>query len=139
MFERREEPLGTYQAKTALGIDIIVTRMLVTHSVVVDRGASVNVRGIDWFIESADWSPHTVGTIKAPPEQAKTLRDQISFAFVVAPKEPYWVSVSSSATAPPTAARPFSIIGKTEIMFGDVQCALVLDGSDRVIASYVTR
>lgn len=137
--ETVEEATGAYEAQNAYGAKTTVAKVARRIAAIVDPAAVGPDRFSPNFFATADRPPYLVGKIKVTPEEAKVLRENLVLAFVVAPAPPYYAA-SSYPIGRVTVANPREIVETAEMLFGDVTCALVIDGrSNRVIASYETR
>lgn len=79
-----------------------------------------------------------LGQLELSPPEAQQLKPQLSLAFVVVPKAPYFVS-GVHKPFKVTFSNPRDVSESFAILVADIQCGLVLDGTKKVIAAYPTR
>jgi hypothetical protein len=126
---------GSYEASNAYGKKVEVAKINRKTRAIFDRSGELYNRGL---FPSAEKSPYEVGVISLSPEDAQRLKPLLKVAFVVDPKEPYFVTGFQKA-GKTTVDFPFDINENFSIIIGDIKCGLLLDDSKKVIGSYPTR
>lgn len=87
---------------------------------------------------AAEEKRYAVGQLRLAPEGARRLRPQLKSAFVVAPKEPYLIK-DQQKVGEPTISTPLDVTEDFSILVADIQCGLLMDGSNKVLGPYPTR
>jgi hypothetical protein len=89
-------------------------------------------------IEGTVFPNKVLGELRLAPEDARNLKPVLKSAFVVTPKDPFLVTghdmVGSSVSADHRGH-----VYETSILFADIQCALLMDGDNKVLQAYPTR
>ena len=126
---------GSYRAKNTFGAEASVNRVSRISKVIFD-GNNANVAPrLDVF--KAGFRTEIVGYVPLQPLEAKRLKPLLRLAFVVVLQEPYVVTVEHSRGAP-TLDDPRQINERTTVLLGDIQCGLVTDNFDKVLAAFPT-
>lgn len=79
-----------------------------------------------------------VGRLDMDIGKAKIFKSEARIAFVVAPKIPYLL-ISSFPLGKTTIDNPVDMTVDTQILIGDIRCALLLEGNGGVVLSIPTR
>lgn len=127
--------LGVHRTTRRDGSSVLSYDVHRTVQAIFD-GASQGIRHN--LFPAADEAPHDVGWLYLSPEEAKRLKPRLKLAFVVVPKDPYFVMGSHRPTRL-TLSQPGNVREDFSILFADIQCGLVLDDRNKVLGSYPTR
>lgn len=133
-----ERVTGTYEASNAFGASATISEISRVTVGIFDREA---VYGESLFFRDREEEravDQVIGTIPAEPEIARDLKGAMRGAVVIAPKAP-WYGVGHKRWGRPTISKPRDIKETVSAVIADIQCALVLDGSNRVLLSVQTR
>lgn len=128
-----DTPKGTYQATNSYGAETQVQKIHRVTKVIFDRTAKDAM-----LFPSADKSPYVVGELELSPEDARRLKPTLKLAFVVTPKEPFLVK-GTHKPFEVTIRDPRDLTEDFSILVADIQCGLVTDAGNRVLAAYPTR
>ena len=71
-------------------------------------------------------------------DEARKFKLEAKIAFVVVPKPPYIVKASFQQ-GKPTIRNPREIRVDATVLIADIQCALLMNGNDTVVAAFETR
>lgn len=130
-------PAGSYQGSNAFGVSRQVRRIASTMNVIYERPLDINRRGGGSLFPAEFGTDRPLGEIPMAPSEAMRLKNTMGIAFVVVPQAPYYVQ----RTGYPSRATidvPQEVTRTTRVLFADIQCALLLDGS-RVLAAFATQ
>lgn len=126
-----ERPTGSYAGSNAYGATAIVTRIQRDTQSIWDREAKY---GEDIFNGDAGV---LLDSIPMQPNEARALKGSASAAIVFTPRWPYLAKGTKTWT--PTINRPTHVTNDITVITGDIQCALLLDSTKRVLAAYATK
>jgi hypothetical protein len=128
-----ERVTGSFRGSNAFGVSRQIARINRTMSVIYDRPLQGLGSGLFPNLDT----DQVVGEIPMNPTEARALKSTMTVAFVVVPREPFVVSATDGPSSA-TINNPQEVTVLTRVLFGDIQCALVLDPRGRVLASYLT-
>ena len=132
----RDTPAGTYQGRNAFGATWTVTRINRTTQAIYEGPQPGLTTSL---FPSAERSTNIVGYLDMSPEVAQRAKPTLKLAFVVEPREPFVVRRTYAGRGRITIQNPRDVTENTIILVGDIQCGLVLDATNRVLAAYPTR
>jgi hypothetical protein len=133
------ENYGTYLATNGLGAQRRVTRNLVEIQAVYEPNRSTGKYGEHRNFRGVNRYDDFIGTVPMEPEAARQLNNKFRHALVVAPLHPYFAGGRNSTGTTPTVSNPYDTKLLVSILLADIQCALVLDQSGKVLASIQTK
>ncbi|MBF0169397.1 MAG: hypothetical protein HQL45_17460 [Alphaproteobacteria bacterium] len=129
-----DKKTGYYSASNSFGVRTSVVSIERTVKAIVDPDTNNSYS----LFPSADLSPNIVGELMLSPSEARQLKPKLNLAFVVIPKEPFVLNgVHNPGEV--TLNNPQSVTERFTILVADIQCGLVLDGSNKVLGAYMTR
>ena len=132
-----ESVVGAYEASNAFGASATVLKVRRTTKGVYDRPADIGAQGL---FPSADTSAdHIAIELPLDPMTAQRLISNVRFAYLVEPRTPYFLSAAYGFPSTPTLSDPREVIEDVSVIYGDLQCAFVLDDNDTVLAATPTR
>lgn len=126
---------GSYRATNAFGAVGNVARVSRISKVIFDGNRANIAPPLDIF--KTGFRTNVVGYIPLEASEARRLKTLLRLSFVVVPQEPYVVTVEYSRGAP-TLDDPRQINERTTVLLGDIQCGLVTDNFDKVLAAFPT-
>lgn len=135
MISSQDTDKGSFRATNGFGAVSNVTRVSRDSKVIFDGNRANIAPRLDIF--TSGFRTNIVGYIPLEASEAKRLKPLLRLAFAVAPQEPYVVTVEYSGGAP-TLADPREINERTTVLLADIQCGLVMDEFDKVLASFPT-
>lgn len=135
VISQADKPAGTYEASNSFGAKATVLKIARTTKAIFERKSDSISGGL---FPQADKSPYSAGVLELGPSEAQQLKPQLRLAFVVEPKEPFFVKGTRSV-GETTVRNPTDITENFSILIADFRCGLVLDGSSKVLAAYATR
>ena len=138
--DSKEETLGTYEASNAYGAATIVERIHRTDFGVFDRPA-IEYRNSRY---QPDWeTTHKTGELQAPAivlnvpiNEAPDIKRTMRVGVLVQPKPPYVATGTYSSE--PTITNPRDEIVDTNLIVGDMLCAVLSDSEGRVLKTIET-
>ena len=118
---------GEYQAINQNGVSVTVKKIKVLSNIIYD--------GSNLFPQAMNSKLDTLGPVKIEPDGARKFKDSVKFAFVIKPKEPYFLSGSHKTNTP-----KFNDLRDIDedffILFATVKCALVIDETGVTVAAF---
>lgn len=128
---------GTYVGSNAFGVTARVTETRSNHKAIFDRKAAY---GEDLYSPPGSdlFSDRIIAEIPADPATAPRLKKTMKAAVVIAPRSP-WVGEGRGYVNTPTIDNPRTLEQVVSAVFADIQCALITDGTNKVIAAVTTR
>lgn len=120
---------GSYMARTGIGIPVTVSKVEQTNLLLFEKEGSM-FPGSD---DTEDLTP----VLPMTATEAQQFKATYSVALAGAPKEPYLVSGVDGPYLP-SAGNPRELRGRTQVIVADIQCALILDGQNKVRAAFPT-
>lgn len=132
VISQAETVSGSYEASNAYGAGARVTRLHRVTKAIFDREgdsfSSLFPRG----------TPQVLVDVRMSPEAAARVKPQLQVAFAVEPKSPY-LARGVGSVGRPTISRPIEITNEVTVILADIQCALLMDGSNQVLGSFPTQ
>lgn len=132
VINRSTKSVGSYKGTNAFGATASVTKLSRHTDSIWVRPA----KGKDDTMFGANGS--VLGVIPMQPVEAKASKAKIKFALAITPKPPFLVSGTGLGSSPTFSDRrqiPDSL-DFFRVLIADVDCGIVLDGSDKVLAVY---
>lgn len=126
-----DTPTGTYQAQNGFGARTTVTKITRTIKVIFQGEGRY---GEDLFLTKEP----ALGTIPMSVDQARTFRQLAKIAFVVVPTAPY-VTRANYLWGETTIDSPTEMRINAIVLNADIQCALLTDNLNKVLAAFPTR
>lgn len=128
-----EKPVGSYEGSNAFGAKAKIIKVQRTIKAIFDReGTGIS----DSLFDNGGRS--TLIELTTPPAGAKRIKESIQTAFLVRPFAPYVLHGDGRAGSP-TITRPIDIETDTTVLFADIQCAFILDPSNKVLGALPTK
>ena len=135
IFPSEEASAGSYVGVTPLGVKLQVTKIKRLTRIIFERDLGQE-EGL--FKKSGSHNSPIVSIPNISPEQARGLKKNARAAFVYVPKPPYF----TTGTYPwggPSLQNPREIDERLEVAIGDIQCAVLLNSENKVLAIVPTR
>ncbi|MGF6229468.1 hypothetical protein QFZ27_003423 [Inquilinus ginsengisoli] len=131
------ETAGTYVGSNAFGVTARVTETTRNEKAIFDRKAAY---GEDLYSPPGSdvYSTRIIAEIPADPATAPRLKNTMKAAVVIAPRSP-WVAAGRGHINTPTINNPQTVEQVVSAVIADIQCALITDGTNKVIAAVTTR
>lgn len=131
------EAVGTYLGSNVFGVTARVTETKRNEKAIFDRKAA---SGEDLYSPPGSdlYRTRIIAEIPADPATAPRLKNTMKAALVIAPKSP-WVAAGRGHINNPTINNPQTVEQVVSAVIADIQCALITDGTNRVIAAVTTR
>lgn len=128
-----------YSASNSYGTKTEVQRNIVNAELLIDpRKAGVSVsmfKSLYPYSLTSEENNNVIGEVKLVPEEAKSIKDVASLAFVVEPSKPYKTRKTYIFPEAKTS-RPYENKYTTDILIAKIQCGLWLDANSKVIGAY---
>lgn len=127
-----EVATGTYSAQNGFGAKTTVTKIARTEKAIFDRETA---RYGEELFPNKD---AVIGELPMSTTEAQAFKVQAKIAFVVAPKLPYVVR----ATYPygeTTISNPTDVTVNATVLVADIQCGLLMNSANQVVAAFQTR
>lgn len=138
LISQASNPTGTYSAQNAYGARWDVTRVNRTSDAIFERRASTGMRGGERLFRGDTGGVDSfIGELRLAPEEAERLRPQLRIAFVVEPRPPFLVT-GTHQPGEVTIRNPFRVTETFRVLIADIQCGLLMDGNNKVLASFPT-
>jgi hypothetical protein len=128
---------GTYRGSNAFGVTARVTETRRNAKAIFDRKAAFGEDLYSPPTYDLDRT-HIIAEISADPATAPNLKKTMKAALVIAPKSP-WVAAGRGYINTPTIGNPRTVEQVVSAVIADIQCALITDGTNKVIAAVTTR
>ena len=132
----RDTLIGSYEAANVFGVRTQIRKYRRTTAAIFDHAGQAGQN--DLFPTATESTQFFVGALALSATEARALKPTLSLAFVVRPKAPYLLTGSRIAVSPSLDV-PKQIVDDYSVLIADIQCGLVLDGTGKVLAAYVTR
>lgn len=127
-----EKKLGSYIGTNAMGVKVRVTKVKRHTMAIFECKGSF---GDSLFLQKG--SPlMTIQDIT--PDAAKSLKATVRGAIMYIPKQPYYAK-GKYLWDDPTIDSPMDIDETMEVAIGDIQCAMLLDSTGKVLAVAATK
>ena len=130
VISQAEKPNGSYAAQNSFGAKTNVVKIDRTMTSIFESEASSYKNRL--FVNEADG---VLGTLSMDVATAQRIKPSLKIAFVVVPKAPYLVQGSHSV-GKTTISNPTDITEHYKILIADMQCGLLMDGDNKVLAAY---
>lgn len=130
---KRDTPKGQYKGSNAFGASVTVERIDSVVDEVFERGIRYSESE---YVGVAD-NASTLLPVPMTIEIAKLVKATPQSAIVVVPKPPYFAR--GTINFAPTRQVPFDVNTTFRTIIADIQCAMVLDASNTVRASFETK
>jgi len=135
LFDGAEKTTGSYIGSNAFGVKARVREITrLTQAVFEDEQGSYNE---DLFLDQKPGVDAVLGTVPMTIPEAQSLKSTGKAAFVVKPKWPFYAE--GVGRSEPNIEAPTDLTNRIQVIVGDIQCGLLLTGSDRVVAAFPTR
>lgn len=124
---------GTYSAQNGFGAKATISKITRTERAIFE-GEPARY-GEELFIANKGG---VIGTVPMNVAEAQAFKLQAKIAFVVVPKLPNVVR----ATYPygkTTISNPTDVTVNSTVLVADIQCGLLMDGTNKVVAAFTTR
>ncbi|WP_430414268.1 hypothetical protein [Parasphingorhabdus sp.] len=141
LVKKEDKPTGTYEASNAFGRKTEVIKLDGIQWGIYDRPLQSDYRTSYTAADVVAAEPETgmIGEIPVPITEAKQFKESASVAVVVEPQAPWSIKYRKGYPSKPTIRRPLEETVVLNVLFADIQCALILDGNKRVAAAFDTR
>lgn len=136
VIEEDEKVTGTYEASNSYGAKTVVSKVFRRTRGIFEAKA---VYGKDALFPAAQGDANIAGSIAMSPQDAMRLKPTLQFAFVIAPKVPYYLSALYDYPSTPTIRNPREVKNEVSALIADIQCGLVLDPVNNVLGAFETR
>lgn len=127
-----ETATGSYLAQNGFGAKARVTNTTRTIKAVFER------KSTDYKEDLFNSDDSEIGYVSVPISKAQAFKKQARSAFVVVIKEPY-LTRASFAYGDVTINNPTDVRIDATVLHADIQCALLTDGSNKVLTAFATR
>lgn len=136
VFPYEEKKLGSYIARNSMGAKITVTKLARNTKVIFEREA-IRDEGV---LSSPKYPPNTplLTYSNITPDMAKRAKTTARAAIVFVPKAPYFAT-GKYPWGEPTLTSPVEIDETLEVAIGDIQCALFLNATGKVVGVVATQ
>ena len=128
-----EVTTGSYAAQNGFGAKATITKITRTEKAIFDRETVGYNEQL--FVNNKDG---IIGQVSMSVADAQAFKPQAKIAFVVVPKLPYIVR----ATFPygkTTISNPTDVTVNATVLVADIQCGLLMNGTNQVVAAFQTR
>lgn len=136
VIEQDETVTGTYAASNSYGAKTEVSKVLRRTRGIFE---SKTEYGRDSLFPAAQNDRNIAGSIPMSPQDAMRLKPALQLGFVAAPKAPYYLSAIENYPSSPTIRNPREVTSEVSALIADIQCGLVLDPGNMVLAAFDTR
>jgi hypothetical protein len=127
---------GSYRGTNAFGVSAQVVRTASTMNVIYERPLRSYAEGGLFGQRGGTNDP--LAEIPVSPGEAMRLKNSMLTAFVVVPQPPFYVEHTGRPSRP-TIGMPEEVTRTTRVLFADIQCALLTDSGNRVLAAFRTQ
>lgn len=134
LFEK-ESTTGSYSASNAFGAKTTVTKITRLQHAIFE-GPTVRY-GDRLFVDEKPGVEALLGTIPMTIPEAQALKASGKVAFAAKPKWPFYAE--GVRKWEPTITSPTDVNNPIHVIVADIQCGLLLDGSNKVVGAYATR
>jgi hypothetical protein len=134
-----DKPAGSYIGSNSFGAQVRVSRILRVRKGIFDKDDSAypSDYAVNYLFHTTD-KDRVIGELKLSPSEAQTLKPTLKLALVVTPKEPFLVRGSQNV-GETTVANPLDITERFSILMADMQCGLIMSGTNKVLGAYPTK
>jgi hypothetical protein len=134
VFEK-ETSNGTYVAANAYGAKVTVTKITrIQKAIFEGEHGRYNE---DLFVDQKKGVDALLGSVPMSIPAAQALKEKGKIAFVVKPKWPFYAE--GIRHWGPKIANPTDVSNPIQVIVGDIQCGLLLNPANKVVAAYTTR
>lgn len=133
-----EATAGTYRGTNAFGASTTITKVRRVVKAIYDREAQYGETLFAPAPKRGETSNTTIAELQADAMTAKTLKNSFKSAVVIVPKSP-WYGQGKKDWGEPTLDNPQDVDETVIGVIADIQCALITDGSNKVLAAIPTR
>jgi len=139
VIEQKDVPTGSYTGSNAFGASTEVIQLDRVYWGIYDRPAPG--RGGSAFAASylVPSEGEHIGELPMAPTEARQFRADAKVAFVVVPQAPWRINYRESYPSEATVRNPLEVTTVMHVLFADIQCALILDGSNTVLSAFETQ
>jgi len=131
------KPGGTYEASNAFGKKATIQIVQVTTKLIASTKPSISLFDQTNAKHTLALDSAVLGTLPLNPTETKQLRPKMHVAFVISPKEPFLDKYGGDfPLRQPTFQNPSDVRESVSRLSADIRCGLLLDGSNKVLASY---
>lgn len=130
-FDSSDVATGTYSAQNGFGARATITKLTRTVKGVFERPAKGYSESL---FPSKDG---VIGYLPMEPAQAQAFRQTAKIAFVVVPKSPYVVR-RTFGYGETTISNPTDVTVNSTILIADIQCGLIMNPVNQVVAAFDT-
>ena len=133
MISQSEKPNGTYLSQNSYGASAVVTKIDRTIYSIFEAENPPGEH--DLFVNKKG---DELGSLPMDAATAQRIKPTLKIAFVVVPRAPFLVQGSHSV-GKTTVTNPTDITEHFKIMIADLQCGLLMDNTNKVLAAYAIR
>ena len=135
-----ERPVGTYIGSNSFGAKARITKVDRVTKGIFDGEAPSRFSDFaaNYLFATTGQNKDVVGELALSPSEAQALKPTLKLAFVVTPKDPFLIQGSHSV-GETTIADPVDITNRFSILIADIQCGLVMNATNKVLAAYPTK
>lgn len=130
VISQTKTPTGSYKAQNGFGASANVIKVNQVTNSIFETESPYRQWGI-----FAEENGGIVGSIPMDVETAQRLKPTLKIAFVAVPKPPFLVQGSQSV-GETTISNPTDVTERFRILIADLQCGLLTDGTNKVLAAY---
>lgn len=134
-----ESVTGTYTAQNAAGISAKISVIQRVKKGIFDHKSKP--RGEDLFFpnrEANKQANNIIGSIAVPLAHARAMKDDLKAAVVISPRSPFY-GRGEKRWGRPTLSRPEDVKEDVYAVIADIQCALLMDKTNRVLLAIPTQ
>lgn len=124
---------GSYLATNPFGVRVKVTKVHRITKAIYDRDGISFSEKLFPDIDRGNF----IAELPMSPAEARSAKTTLSLAFVVRPKQPFFVS-GEHPLEDATLEHPKNVREEFSILIADIQCALVLNPQNKVLAAVLT-
>lgn len=138
--KKEDLPTGTYKAANAFGREVEVIELDSISWGIFDRkleGRNFRNSRQELIVPPVKNTDY-IGRFAIPRAKAAAFKASATAAFVVEPKKPWSVSHREAFPSKATIRRPLKETNVINVLFADIQCALLLDADKKVVAAFDT-
>ena len=128
---QKDTETGTYKAQNSYGAEATITEITRVSDGIFDRVAK------DYREQLFKGNGPDLEGLPLDPASAQALKPKMKAAFVVVPKTPFFVQGEHSV-GETTIRNPTDITERYRVLIADIQCGLLTDDQNKVLASYET-
>jgi hypothetical protein len=133
VIEQVDTPAGEYSATNSFGVKARVEKVHRNTNAIFDRQGELGIRDGLFGMPNRDWM-----SFPLTPVAAQVVKPKLRIAFAVVPKAPYLLK-GEGHSGRPTIDRPVDVEETVTLLVGDIQCALLMDNTNKVLGSFPTQ